>query len=42
MEGHNPLATPMPAGDLLGPCGWPGARGHHVGDPGSIVTKLLV
>ena len=21
------------AGDLLGPCGRPGARGHHVGDP---------
>jgi len=29
----SPLATPMPAGDLLGPCGRPGARGHHVGDP---------
>jgi len=22
-----------PAGDLCGPCGRPGARGHHVGDP---------
>jgi len=20
-------------GDLLGPCGRPGARGHHLGDP---------
>ena len=28
-----PLATPIPAGDLLGPCKRPGARGHHVGDP---------
>jgi len=27
------VATPMPAGDLFGPCGRPGARGHHVGDP---------
>jgi len=23
----------MPAGDLVGPCGRPGAREHHVGDP---------
>jgi len=28
-----PLARPMPTGDILGPCGWPGARGHHVGEP---------
>jgi len=28
-----PLATPMPADDLLGPCRQPGARGHHTGDP---------
>jgi len=27
------LATPMPADNLLGPCGRPGARGHHIGDP---------
>jgi len=24
-----------PAGDQNGPCGQPGARGHHVGDPWS-------
>jgi len=28
-----PLATPMPASDLLVPCGGTGARGHHIGDP---------
>jgi len=27
----HPLATPMPTGDLLGPCRRPGAHGHHVG-----------
>ena len=27
------LATPMPAHNLLGPCGRPGAYGHHIGDP---------
>jgi len=25
------LATPMPADNLLGPCGRPGARGHYIG-----------
>jgi len=29
-EAMAPLATPKPAGDLLGPCGRPGALGHHV------------
>jgi len=24
---------PMPADNLLGPYGRPGARGHHIGDP---------
>jgi len=27
------LATPVPADNLLGPCGRPGAYGHHNGDP---------
>jgi len=27
------LATHMPADNLVGPCGRPGAHGHHVGDP---------
>jgi len=27
-----PLVTPMPACGLLGLCGRPGARRHHVGD----------
>ena len=30
------LVTPMPGGDLLGPCERPGARRHHVGDPCSV------
>jgi len=29
-----------PAGDLLGPCGRPGAHGHHVGDPCYKVRKF--
>jgi len=27
------IATPMPAGDLPGPCGLSDARGHHFGNP---------
>ena len=27
------LAMPMPTDNLLGPCRWPGARRHHIGDP---------
>jgi len=27
------LATPMPVDNLFGPCGRPGACGHHIGDP---------
>jgi len=30
-----------PAGDQRGPRGRPGARGHHVGDPCSILKRKL-
>jgi len=31
--GPCPLAAPMPADNLIGPCGRPGAHGHHIGHP---------
>jgi len=31
--GHVMLLSEQPAGNQQGPCGRPGARGHHVGDP---------
>jgi len=34
------FCTPLSAGDLLGPCGRPSARGHHVDDPCCGATVL--